>query len=61
VKLLKEDPGAYRLQYVLAVQSIPHLVQNLTDDEISAICQIEEPETKKSVRSKKIKGIFNLS
>jgi len=53
VKLLKEDPGAYRLQYVPAVQSITHLVQNLTDDEISAICQIEEPETKKVSEVKK--------
>lgn len=47
VRLLKEVPEAYRQQYELAVQSITHLVQNLTDDEISVICQIDEPETEK--------------
>jgi Fe-S-cluster containining protein len=47
VRLLKESPDAYRQQYALAVQSITHLVQNLTEDEISVICQIDEPETEK--------------
>jgi uncharacterized protein len=47
VRLLKEVPEAYRQQYELAVQSITHLVRNLTDDEISVICQIDEPETEK--------------
>lgn len=47
VRLLKESPGAYRQQYEHAVQSIRHLVMNLTEDEISAICQIDEPETEK--------------
>jgi len=47
VRLLKEVPEAYRQQYKLAVQNITHLVRNLTDDEISVICQIDEPETDK--------------
>ena len=47
VGLLKESPEAYRQQYELAVQSLAHLVQNLTDGEISVICQIDEPETEK--------------
>jgi Fe-S-cluster containining protein len=53
VKLLKEDSEVYRQQYVLAVQSITHLVQNLTADEIHAICQIDEPETEKVSEVKK--------
>jgi hypothetical protein len=47
VRLLKEVPEAYRQQYDIAVQSFTHLVQNLTDDELSVICQIDEPETEK--------------
>lgn len=47
VKLLKEVPEAYRQQYDIAVQSFTHLVQNLTDNELSVICQIDEPETEK--------------
>jgi Fe-S-cluster containining protein len=47
VRLLKESPKAYRQQYERAVQSITHLVQNLTEDEISAVCKIDEPETEK--------------
>jgi hypothetical protein len=53
VRLLKEVPGAYHQQYELAVQSLTHLVQNLTDDEISVICQIDEPETEKVADVKK--------
>jgi hypothetical protein len=40
-------PEAYRQQYALAVQSISHLVSDLTEEEIAAICRIEEPETEK--------------
>jgi Fe-S-cluster containining protein len=47
VRLLKSSPEAYRQQYERAVQNITHLVRNLTEDEISAICQIDEPETEK--------------
>jgi Fe-S-cluster containining protein len=47
VTLLKETPGAYQLQYDLAVKSITHLVSNLTQDEINAICRVDEPETEK--------------
>ena len=47
VGLLKEVPDAYRQQYELAVQSITHLVKNLNDDELAAICSIDEPETEK--------------
>jgi len=57
-RLLKEDPGVYRQQYELAVQGITHLFQYLTDDEISVICRIDEPETKKSGRCEKIKKEF---
>lgn len=47
VKLFKEIPEAYQLQYDLAVKSITHLVSNLTQDEIDAICSIDEPDTEK--------------
>ena len=47
VSLLKESPEAYRHQYERAVDGITHLVQNLTDDEISAVCQVDEPETER--------------
>lgn len=47
VQLLKATPEAYRQQYDLAAQSISHLVSNLTQDEIDAICSIDEPETEK--------------
>jgi len=47
VKLIKETPEAYRQQYDLAVKSITHLVSNLTQEEIDAICCIDEPETEK--------------
>ena len=45
--LLREDPEAYGHQFALAKKSITHLVANLTDEELSAICRIEEPETEK--------------
>jgi Fe-S-cluster containining protein len=47
VVLLKETPEAYQIQYDLAVKSITHLVSNLTQEEIDAICCIDEPETEK--------------
>ena len=47
VRLYKDTPEAYRQQYELAVKSISHLVSNLTDAEIAAICLIEEPQTEK--------------
>jgi Fe-S-cluster containining protein len=47
VTLLKKYPHAYQLQYDLAVKSITHLVNNLTPEEIDAICRIDEPETEK--------------
>lgn len=47
VGLLKEVPGAYEYQFGLAKKSIPHLVANLTDEELAAVCRIEEPETEK--------------
>jgi uncharacterized protein len=47
VRLYKDVPEAYDQQYALAVQCITRLVSNLTDDEITAICRIEEPETEK--------------
>jgi hypothetical protein len=45
--LLKEVPEAYRQQFELAETSITHLVRNLTDDELTVICRIDEPETEK--------------
>jgi uncharacterized protein len=47
VRLYKDTPEAYDQQYALAVKSISHLVSNLTDDEIAAVCRIEEPQTGK--------------
>jgi len=47
VRLLRDVPEAYDQQYALAVQSISHLVSDLTEEEIAAICRIEEPETEK--------------
>lgn len=45
VRLFREVPEAYDQQYALAVKSISHLVSNLKEEEIAAICRIEEPET----------------
>lgn len=45
VRLLKEDPGAYYRQFEVAVRNITHLVGNLSDRELAAICRIDEPET----------------
>ena len=47
VRVLKEVPDAYNQQYALAVKSITNLVSHLTDEELSAVCRIEEPETEK--------------
>jgi len=47
VRLLKEVPEAYNQQYACAVRSITRLVSNLAEDELAAICRIEEPETEK--------------
>jgi Fe-S-cluster containining protein len=47
VKLLKDVPAAYHQQYTAAVRSITRLVSNLGEDELAAICRIEEPETEK--------------
>jgi uncharacterized protein len=45
--LLREVPEAYEHQFALAKKSIASLVADLTDEELSAICSIEEPETEK--------------
>jgi len=47
VRLFKEFPEAYGQQYAAAVRSITRLVSDLREDELAAICQIEEPETEK--------------
>ncbi len=47
VRLLKERPEAYEQQYLRAVKNITHLVANLSEEELAAICRIEEPETEK--------------
>lgn len=45
VRLLKDEPDAYAQQYEAAVKNITHLVNNLSDRELAAICRVEEPET----------------
>jgi len=47
VNLLKNTSGAYQLQYDLAEKNITHLVSNLTQEEIDAVCRIDGPETEK--------------
>jgi uncharacterized protein len=47
VRLYKETSEAYDQQYALAARSISRLVSNLTEEEIAAICRIEEPQTEK--------------
>jgi uncharacterized protein len=47
VRLLKDVPEAYEHQFSLAKKSIAHLVANLTDEELHAVCRIEEPDTEK--------------
>ena len=47
VRLLKDEPAAYGQQYARAVENILHLVQNLSENELAAICRIEEPDTEK--------------
>ncbi|PKG33241.1 YkgJ family cysteine cluster protein [Methanoregula sp.] len=47
VRLLKEFPEAYDRQYAAAVRSITRLVMDLRENELAAICQIEEPDTEK--------------
>ena len=47
VRLLAEEPEAYAHQFDLAKKSITHLVANLTDEELTSVCRIDEPETVK--------------
>ena len=47
VSVLRDVPEAYRQQYERAVESIARLVSRLTDEELEAICRIEEPDTVK--------------
>ncbi len=47
VGLLKEVPAAYKQQYAYAVRNITRLVSNLTEEELAAVCRIDEPETEK--------------
>jgi hypothetical protein len=47
VRLIREVPDAYEYQFALAKKSITHLVLNLTEGELAAICRIEEPDTEK--------------
>jgi Fe-S-cluster containining protein len=47
VRLLEDVPKAYEHQMEIAKKSFTHLVANLTDEELRAICRIEEPETRK--------------
>lgn len=45
VAVLKQDQEAYRQQYDEAVQRIVRLVAFLPEDELEAVCRIEEPDT----------------
>jgi Fe-S-cluster containining protein len=45
VTLLREVPEVYGYQFARAKESITRLVADLNDDELAAICRIEEPET----------------
>jgi len=45
VRMLKDDPEAYRQQYVEAVRSIRAFVVQIPDDELAAVCRVEEPDT----------------
>ena len=47
VRLLEDIPAAYEYQFALAKKSITHLVAHLTEEELDAICRIEEQETRK--------------
>ena len=47
VGLLNAVPEAYEHQFMTAKKSIVSLVAHLTDEELEAICRIEEPETEK--------------
>ena len=45
VCMLKENPEAYRQQYTAAVQSIRSFIAHMPDDQLAAVCRVEEPET----------------
>ena len=47
VRLIRDVPDAYAQQFALAKRSIVHLVGNLGEDELAAVCRVEEPETVK--------------
>ena len=47
VRLLKDVPEAYEQQYNTAAKSIAHLVRNLSDAELAAVCLVDEPDTEK--------------
>lgn len=45
VRMLKDDADAFRQQYETAVQNIRNIVANLPEDELAAVCRVDEPET----------------
>lgn len=47
VRILKEVPDAYNQQYLNAIENISKLVACLPEDELEAVCRIEEPLTEK--------------
>ena len=47
VRVLKEVPEAYNQQYLRAIEHISNLVSGLSEPELEAICQIDEPLTEK--------------
>jgi Fe-S-cluster containining protein len=56
VGLLKEVPAAYEQQYTYAVTSITRLVANLTEEELAAVCRVDEPETEKIAEIPRVYG-----
>jgi len=56
VRLLREVPEAYARQYAMATRNITQLVAHLDEEELAAICRIEEPETEKVAEIPRVPG-----
>lgn len=50
VRHLKQDPGAYRRQLLLAVENITRRVRLLPPDQLTTVLRIDEPETERVAR-----------
>ncbi len=47
VRVLKNIPEAYNKQYTRTIEHVSNLVNDLTENELKAVCMIEEPLTEK--------------